>query len=130
MQLNALPEMTDAEYLRNYRRLMGLRQEDVAKGLQIARTTVISIEQGKRRLLTREIQKLRIMGFPECKLVADPLAFSKTEPVQWELINARELELLESIRNGDLQAAIITLGNMIKQEDQLQATDRELVDFG
>lgn len=45
-----------AENLKKFRKARDLRQSEVAEHLQMARTTVIAIEQGKRPLTTEELE--------------------------------------------------------------------------
>lgn len=45
-----------AENLKKFRKARGLRQAEVAARMDMARTTVVAIEQGKRPLITEEIE--------------------------------------------------------------------------
>ena len=55
------PILSDQEIgrrLRTIREARGLRQSDAAEKIRVARTTLVAIEQGKRRIRSDEIQKL------------------------------------------------------------------------
>ena len=55
------PILSDQEIgrrLRTIREACGLRQSDAAEKIRVARTTLVAIEQGKRRVRNDEIQKL------------------------------------------------------------------------
>ncbi len=45
-----------AENLKKFRKARSLRQSEVAQHMQMARTTVIAIEQGKRPLTTEDLE--------------------------------------------------------------------------
>lgn len=112
----SIPVMTDAEYLRNHRRLLGYRQEDIADLFRVARTTIINIEHGKRRLYEHEVQALNKLGFPKCELVSEPLALPPLEAVQWELVNDKELAIIQAIRENQMLEAIRLLMAMPASE--------------
>ena len=53
-----LTDRVIGQRLRIARQVAQLRQADAAEAIQIARTTLVAIEQGRRRIRTRELQDL------------------------------------------------------------------------
>lgn len=63
MTARMLSDREIGKRLRTVREAKGLRQGDTAERIQIARTTLVAIEQGKRRVRSDEIQRLaRVYG--------------------------------------------------------------------
>lgn len=53
-----LSDQETGRRLRTIRQAQGLRQSDAAEKIRVARTTLVAIEQGKRRIRSDEIQRL------------------------------------------------------------------------
>ena len=63
MALTHIESVAVGARLRSAREAAGLTQTDVAAGLRVARTTLVAMEQGRRRVRTDEIQRLaRLYG--------------------------------------------------------------------
>jgi DNA-binding XRE family transcriptional regulator len=56
--------MSHATYFRANRKELGYRQDDIANLLGMARTTVVAIENGTRRLHADDLDALLKIGFP------------------------------------------------------------------
>jgi len=56
-----LTDRAIGQRLRTARQVARLRQADAAEAIRVARTTLVAIEQGRRRIRTRELQELAFL---------------------------------------------------------------------
>lgn len=115
METLPIPKMTQMEYIRSYRRKMGLNQADVAAVLGCARTTVVALEQGVVNLSQLRYQKLRQMGFPEVELVAEEIP--PTPETGWQLLSSLETALIEAVRGNDYREAMQLIVAMTEDDN-------------
>lgn len=104
MDALAVPKMTQQEYMRSYRRKMGLNQADVATVLGCARTTIVALEQGIVSLSKVRYQKLLQMGFPEVELVAEEVP--PIPETGWQLLSSLETDLIVAVRSNAYREAM------------------------
>lgn len=101
--------------LKELRKGAGMRQEDVAAHLGVARTTYLYIEAGVRPPDADELVRLAALyGIPTDELLSMPIS---REPMprltrSWASISADEAKLLQSVRADDLRGALLCLIDM------------------
>jgi len=92
-----------AVYVRTYRKQLGITQADLAAKLGVARTTIVAIERGQRRLRASELTALKVMGFPDETI-------DITEPEQsdsrWMWLNRDERMLIRAFRGGRIERVL------------------------
>jgi len=90
-----------AEYVRHHRRELGLTQDDLAQKLGVARTTIVAIEAGQRKLKLSELEVLQQTGFPNHWSIDDT-----TEEKTWMHVTEDEKQLVNAYRMGQLERVI------------------------
>lgn len=94
---------TIAEYVYHNRKRLGITQSELALRLGVARTTIVAIEQGKRRLRASELGVLKSIGFPE------EIEHSNEEPeidVRWMRVSDDERLLVRLFRAGRIEKVL------------------------
>ncbi len=100
------------ERLRLARTSAGITQAEAASSIKAARTTLVAIEQGNRRVRTDELQKLaRLYG-------TSANALMRTQAVHPDLVP--RFRKLKSSSNPELQNASRKLSNLVKAEVELE----------
>ena len=92
-----------SEYVYRNRKQLGITQAELASRLGVARTTVVAIEQGIRRLRASELAMLKTLGFPD-ETVQQPM-----EPVtdsRWMRVTDDERMLIKLFRNGRIEKVL------------------------
>lgn len=97
--------MNIAEYVRINRKRLGIRQSDLANRLGVARTTIIGIEQGKRKLKVSELAILRDLGFPDEQVELDVSNLAHTDE-RWMWLNKDERNLIHYFRHGRIERVL------------------------
>jgi Zn-dependent peptidase ImmA (M78 family)/DNA-binding XRE family transcriptional regulator len=100
------------ERLRIAREAAGISQANAATAIEVARTTLIAIEQGQRRIRMGELQKLaRLYG-------TSVNALLRQEAIQVDL--APRFRKLSGSSNASVDAAAKLLGDLAKAEVELE----------
>jgi len=104
------------ERLKALRKGAGLRQEDVAKHLGVARTTYLYIEAGVRPPDYEELTKIAALYGLSVDEVFSIEITREPEPTlerQWVCITSKEAKLLQLVRADDLRGAMESLLEVI-----------------
>lgn len=112
--MHNIPTMTTPDYVRTYRKQLGIRQEDLARVFGIARTSVVAIEKGERQLLSDELNELYKLGFPVCNLVDKYRNPGTPDAGNYSWLSEPEKRLVEAFRERDTDTIIIILADMLK----------------
>jgi len=107
-----LDEATVGERLRIARESARITQADSAKSIGVARTTIVAIEKGKRRIRTNELQKLASLYGTSAN------ALLRSEAVHLDLI-PRFRKLTQSVE-VDVLEAVMLLNDLVRSEVELE----------
>ena len=101
--------------LRIAREAAGMTQASVAKSIDIARTTLVAIEQGQRRLRTKELQQLaRLYGTSVNALLRREAVFVDIVPQFRKLGSSGEVDAIKAAQLlSDLARAEVELENVL-----------------
>ena len=111
-QVDKLPDVETGERLRVARESAKLTQAEVAKAVDVARTTIIAIEQGQRRVRIDELQRLVSLYNTSANAILRP------EAVHIDMI-PRFRKLAQS-GDGTIEAAARLLNNLVRAEVELE----------
>jgi Zn-dependent peptidase ImmA (M78 family)/DNA-binding XRE family transcriptional regulator len=110
--LEQIPPSQTGERLRLAREGANITQEAAAKAIDVARTTIVAIEKGERRVRMNELQRL-------AKLYRTSVnALLRREAVHVDL--APRFRKLDGNHNGAMDAAADLLANLAKAEVELE----------
>lgn len=90
--------------LRRLRRALGLKQEDVARHMGVARTTIVGIEQGVRKIRVSELQRFAALyGVTVEELATLPVAVPTQafEVPHLQAVTPDEARLIDAYRAKD-----------------------------
>lgn len=90
--------------LRRLRRTLGLKQEDVARHMDMARTTIVGIEQGVRKIKIEELQRFATLyGVTVEELAALPVAVptQTLDVAHLQAVTPDEARLISAYRAND-----------------------------
>lgn len=107
-----LGEEAVGERLRIARESARITQADAAKAIDVARTTLVAIEKGQRRVRTEELQKLAALYGTSAN------AILRKEAVHLDLV-PRFRKLMQSTEDAVLEAAIL-LNDLVRAEVELE----------
>src|SRR5690242_6230814 len=85
-----------AEYVRVNRKRLGITQSDLASKLGVARTTLVAIERGQRKLRASELTALRAMGFPDESIETTETPHSNEFDERWMWLSRGERVLISA----------------------------------
>lgn len=91
------------------RKALGMTQDDLAKHLNAARTTIVAIEAGDRKLKQSEIGTLKILGFPDVFDVDIKDIRGELKPEMdngWMKLNDTEREIIRAYRANNFKKLI------------------------
>jgi transcriptional regulator with XRE-family HTH domain len=114
--------MDIGNYVRTNRKRLGIRQEDLAKRLGVARTTIVGIEHGTRKLKVSELAILKDLGFPDESLQLDIVEASKHDQ-RWMFLNETERVLVRAFRSGRIERVLRMC--LAHKDEQLAAMNME-----
>lgn len=109
---NKLSNEEIGERIRLAREAAKITQADAAKAIDVARTTLVAIEKGQRRIKIDELQKLA----PVLKTTAN--AVLRTEAVHLDLVP--QFRKLEDSDNDDSVQAALLLNELVSAELELE----------
>lgn len=97
--------MDTAAYVRISRKELGITQADLAEKLGVARTTLVAIERGQRKLRANELMTLRSLGFPDMGIQtteAPHTTRTNEDGERWMWLSRTEQVLLKAFRAGSV----------------------------
>jgi DNA-binding XRE family transcriptional regulator len=94
-----------AAYVRINRKRLGITQSTLANRLGVARTTIVAIERGQRKLRENELIALKAIGFPDEALDSEP-AESEQGDERWMWLNKDERILIRAFRGGRIEKVL------------------------
>lgn len=90
--------------IQSARKSLNMTQIDLAKHLNVARTTVVAIEAGSRKLKPWELLVLEKIGFPNVMNEnANKVNDSEGEASSWVMISPDEYALIKAYRENRLK---------------------------
>lgn len=107
--------MSHATYFRSNRKELGYRQDDIANLLGMARTTVVAIENGTRRLHADDLDALLKIGFPPYQGDNHEYASKRLMAVTDD-----EIRLIKAYRINSLE---IVVRMTLRKQDRERAAD-------
>jgi transcriptional regulator with XRE-family HTH domain len=119
--------MNIAAYVRINRKRLGIRQSDLADKLGVARTTIVGIEQGKRKLKVSELAILRDLGFPD-EQVALHVPESEHTDERWMWLDKDERTLIRAFRQGRIERVLRMC--LAHKDQRLSAMELDEVENG
>lgn len=91
--------------IQSARKALNMTQTDLAKHLNVARTTIVAIEAGSRKLKTWELSVLEKIGFPNVmnENVTNPTSDSESEANSWIMVTPDEYALIRAYRENRIK---------------------------
>lgn len=112
IDLNELSAQEIGRRLKLAREIAGVKQEDAADHIDVSRPTLISIEQGVRRVRIQELQKLANLYRTSVN------ALMRREAVHTDLLP--RFRKLQEAEDTDTKAAVELFNNLIKADVELE----------
>lgn len=97
-----------AEIIKNYRKRRDFSQKELADKLGVARTTIVSIESGKRRIVEHEIERIsKILKIPSDEI----FKIKNEQNMEFSQINIKYSELEEKLKLKQFMIGLTRLCN-------------------
>jgi len=94
-----------AQYVRVNRKRLGITQADLASRLGVARTKIVAVERGQRKLKVSELALLRDIGFPDEQVAIDVVETEQGDS-RWMWLNGDERTLIRAFRHGRIERVL------------------------
>mgnify|MGYP003424578953 FL=1 len=95
--------ITIGDYIRMTRKSLRITQAQLGEHLEVARTTVVAIESGKRKLNMLEMEKLRSLGFTNIGNINYITNIDRDDYIGHITLSPEEVDLIVAYRHNDYE---------------------------